>query len=666
MDEGRCNCHKILAVREHMKNKDNLSDVIGTSEEEKETNVKSDESILDKFRVVPKEDDFEELAEGVFIPTASDDAKEDSVTDEEVKMFEENSDGDVFVVEDIKEESSVEEVVGGLTDNEPLKVELEEDIFQLPDAEEIADKQEVEEEPVPKEDDVEGEAVENLPQSTPDEESDVEFLEDEQDEELQDISPPDEDTTEDAEVQPKVKAKEVGFKKRVKSLTISTLMALVVFIGIMLILIYSNKWFNPKDVPPPIKPTPIENAQEEEVVEKALQQGQDAQTEELTHIITPIFKEFGGKVESVEKDIDRIVIKGDVGPYGLMELNEMVRRVQIESYPYLIETLSQTEVVLNQKGTKFRYLTKDSTIHFITRLNYEDRHSSQIWWEQSIVTRNGINMKADINNENIYLADKMIFFPKIVSFEGKEDLPEVEEEVDDSPRPAEDIAKPNEQQPNPFEENSTSTNADTKTPEVSDSGVKYKTVELSKGVMFDAPETWELKETQSNGVTVHETEKKTPYGVRISLREKSGDLTTDLYKKMEGEFLKRNKDVSKFLEASEDISFYGDKLISGTYIKTTSMDEYIVYYGVTVVDNTLVEFEIYATEEYRFSGEVMRKTFTSKKFFETNKTDHAFVGDTASKTYVPTKSEKGVSIDKDKAIFFQSEQEAISAGYKKP
>lgn len=164
----------------------------------------------------------------------------------------------------------------------------------------------------------------------------------------------------------------------------------------------------PIPVDPSVDPTIPVEAPTEEDKEKV-----DPKMQELERKLKPVFESFKGYIDVVEKTDQKIVVKGTITNEYLIEVNRLVRAIQIESLPYMEDKVSVIQVDLNKGKTLMTYETSKTVIDFISELNYEDRHSSQLWWRKTTALKNGRNIKATQTKDRLYVEYMHPIYPAV-------------------------------------------------------------------------------------------------------------------------------------------------------------------------------------------------------------------------------------------------------------
>lgn len=405
----------------------------------------------------------------------------------------------------------------------------------------------------------------------------------------------------------------------------------------------------------------IEEVAEEEKVDKNLPV-EDAYTEELKTRLSPIFLQFDSKLTEVTKTKGVIHIKGTVKTEDLMEINRLVRVVQSASYPFLIDGLATTNVQLSKGKTLYSFETNKTVIEFIAKLNYEDRHSAQMWWSKTTAHKNGRNLKASLVKDRLYVDYPHPIFEEV----------EAEE-------PAEGSAVGNKE-------------GEVEKPLNPEDYETYETYENEDyGLFFDHPLDTEVGgsiDTESNKLTVSS---KTPKILPISFQVEAGEEKIEgseqeklakFFAASTSALEKANSNYKVSTEESSDTNFTGQKFLIRNYSVKEATADYSVILAATVIGDKTYLFTIIHSEDaqqdakwiYKSSnlGETALLSPTDeegdKKETPTetaSSADCSINGDKKSKTYYLSDAKGYDQVGKDDLLVFCTEDSATKAGYKK-
>lgn len=103
-----------------------------------------------------------------------------------------------------------------------------------------------------------------------------------------------------------------------------------------------------------------------------------------------------------------VSVKGVVKEDDLLILNRLARDIQKEVSPFLrpdkVEGINNIRVSLDTKdGETYTWVTETKIIDYIAQLTYEDRHSSQMWWDTSEIFKDGSFYKVSLDRKHLYV-----------------------------------------------------------------------------------------------------------------------------------------------------------------------------------------------------------------------------------------------------------------------
>lgn len=393
----------------------------------------------------------------------------------------------------------------------------------------------------------------------------------------------------------------------------------------------------------------------------------------LSQNLKPIFDSFGAYVDEVVKTEGKIVIKGTIKHEDLFEINRLVRMAQVESYPYLVGSLNKTEVHLHKGKTIYSYETSKTVVEFLSKLNYEDRHSSQLWWRKSSTMKNGRNLKATLVKDRLYVDYLHPIYPEEVK------TPVAEGEAGegtegDSTKPAEG-----------GEEGGL-------TPDKYD---QYNTFENDEfGLFFDYPKSIETKETtltedDNKLLSVKNKDgKNLPFGFEvvsgpasakgIDTAKATGDSANNmLFLAITSEVEKSNATYEVSKKESTVTNFSGQKLLVRTYKAKSDIQDYYVTVATTLIGENFYMFKISHEKEDSLDAELMIKSSNLGDIKESSDSDTSsdtnatantndsckIKGDKETKTYFLENHKDYAKTTAD--LVFCTEESATKAGFKK-
>lgn len=393
----------------------------------------------------------------------------------------------------------------------------------------------------------------------------------------------------------------------------------------------------------------------------------------LSQNLKPLFDSFGAYVDEVVKTEGKIVIKGTIKHEDLFEINRLVRMAQVESYPYLVGSLNKTEVHLHKGKTTYAYETSKTVVEFLSKLNYEDRHSSQLWWRKSSTLKNGRNLKATLVKDRLYVDYLHPIYPEEVKTPAAEG--EAGEGTEgDSTKPAEG-----------GEEGGL-------TPDKYD---QYNTFENDKyGLFFDYPKSIEVKETTvtEDGfealMVSNKDGKDLPFGFNVVAgaasskgvdTNKSGEEAASkmLFLYLTNEIEKENPEFEVIEKEKELTNFSGQKVLTRKYKVNTQVQDYHLTFGTVLINNSFYMFSISHEKEDSLDAELMLKSSNLGDIKEASDKDTStddkatasindsckIKGDKDTKTYFLENHKDYAKTTAD--LVFCTEESATKAGFQK-
>lgn len=394
----------------------------------------------------------------------------------------------------------------------------------------------------------------------------------------------------------------------------------------------------------------------EEVTEETVDKNlpiEDAYTEELKTRLAPVFLAFNSNLTEVSKTKGVIQIKGTVYTDDLLEINRLVRMAQSTSYPFLIEGLNSTNVQLLKGKSLYAFETNKTVIEFIAKLNYEDRHSAQMWWSKTSAHKNGRNLKASLIKDRLY-----VDYPHPIFGE-----PPVKEEVVTEVEEGASIEKP-------------------LNPEDYDTYKEYE--DTNYGLFFEYPQDIEVGgsiDTESSKLTViSKTDKILPLSFKVQAGEENIEGTDE--EKLSKFFAASTNTVEKALgnfkitsEESADTNFTGQKFLIRNYTIKESTADYSVIIAATIIENKTYLFTITHSAEkaqdakwiYKSSnlGETASPSVDSEPQKDVTSEGCSIKGDKQTKTYYMNGDAGYNSVAEGTYLMFCDEDSATKAGYKK-
>lgn len=404
---------------------------------------------------------------------------------------------------------------------------------------------------------------------------------------------------------------------------------------------------------------------EEEKVDKNLPV-EDAYTEELKTRLSPVFMQFNSKLTEVSKTKGVIHIKGDVKTEDLMEINRLVRVVQSTSYPFLIDGLVSTNVQLSKGKTLYSFETSKTVIEFIAKLNYEDRHSAQMWWSKTTAHKNGRNLKASLVKDRLY-----VDYPHPIFEEA-----EVEQATEGAVEDQKEGVAEKPLNPEDYETYATYENKD-------------------YGLFFDHPRDTTVGgsvDTESNKLTVSsKTDKILPLSFKVEAGEEKiegseQEKLAKFFAASTSALEKANTNYKVNTEESSDTNFTGQKFLIRNYTVKDSTVDYSVILAATVIGDKTYLFTIIHSEDSQQDAKWIYKSSNlgetallslpnedgekEEEKKETPKKDVAagactINGDKESKTYYLAGADGYDKVEKGNLMLFCDEDSATKAGYKK-
>lgn len=387
---------------------------------------------------------------------------------------------------------------------------------------------------------------------------------------------------------------------------------------------------------------------------------EDEHTAAIQEVLGQTFELVNGSVKKVSKTKSSIRIEGEVKKGSILDLNRLVRIAQIESYPYMIEDIQSVEVIISYGKNYYSYVTSIKIIEFIAKLNYEDRHSAQMWWSKTKVNKNGINLKSELIKDRLYVETLHPIYPEIIENEAED-----QESVNQAEKEGSDASG----------EIGSTIGESTHTKD-----------ELT----FTHPKTMILKEktlTEDGKETVViETAEKLPSGLTVKISEsaiaedKSKTPLLDAFNLSVGKVEQSNVNYKTVTASQSGTSFHGATYMTRKYSITNDLQTYYVWHTVSLDNGKLYEFTITSAKNNDINLELILKSIKIEKLVApaapekedpqaekpaTNSDSSEIRGDKTTKKYYLPNSEGYKNIPVANLIVFSTEKEATASGYKK-
>lgn len=406
---------------------------------------------------------------------------------------------------------------------------------------------------------------------------------------------------------------------------------------------------------------------------------QDSHTEAISEALVPILKTLNGTVDSVEKYNGTIRINATIKKGDLLDINRVVRMSQIETYPYLIEDLGSTQIFITFGKNIYSFETSKTVIEFIAKLNYEDRHSAQMWWQKTRAYKNGINIKASQVKDRLYVEYLHPIFPELT----QEQLND-ESSVKEGDGGSKDSSKGGSEGDTSYDENNDSSNAES-----------YANVTTKAGtaeIVYPKDIKKEIKHSSStaDGVNSNATKSDTlgsEFGFTFTEMSPDtgaeGEFTSALDKAFAfytSEFEGSDSSLKTTRSKEDGTTFEGVKYNARTYESKTNDKHIFTTFATYSANGKVYTYVINHPKQDDYRVTYMLK---GVKFLEGGGTDNtepteikpsngsttvptsSFIGDKATKKYYPANSEKAKSIDDKNKLIFKTEDEAKKANFEK-
>lgn len=411
---------------------------------------------------------------------------------------------------------------------------------------------------------------------------------------------------------------------------------------------------------------------EEPVIEEEKEIGiQDSHTEAISQALIPILEPLKGTVDSVEKYNGTIRVNATIKKGDLLDINRMIRMAQIETYPYLIGDLKSTQIFVTFGKNIYSFETSKTVIEFIAKLNYEDRHSAQMWWQKTRAYKNGVNIKASLVKDRLYVEYLHPIFPELSEEQLKDELGVKE---GDTTEKSEDTSSYDENN-NANDENAYS-NVTTK---AGTANLVYPK-EINKEVKHSS--------SSADGVVSNVTKSDTlgsQFGFTFTEMSPEAGEESKFSTALDQAFsyyadkFEDNESSLKVVNSKENgTTFEGVKYTARVFESKTNDKHIFTTFAVFSANDKVYTYAINHPKQDDFRVTYMLK---SVKFIEKEANTgtpseetkpsgegpvapaSSFVGDKSSKMYYPADSEKAKTITEANKVIFITEKQASAAGF---
>lgn len=443
-----------------------------------------------------------------------------------------------------------------------------------------------------------------------------------------------------------------------------------------------NNYGEPSENPVFEEPIVEENTEPEGIV--------DEHTIAIQEALKQYYEPLKGEVLTVEKFNGVIRVDATIKKGNLLDINRLVRITQIESYPYLINELQATQVSITFGKHFYSFETGKPIIEFIAKLNYEDRHSAQMWWDKTKAYKNGTNLKASLIKDRLYVETLHPIYP------------EIEQEKEEDEASVEEGAKGSE-----TSKDGTNTGSDSGSSKDPGTGTSDKNPMTQlhsnekEGFGFKYPADSDIKDktlTEDEIVTtIAETTKLLPVGVKFTatkntIEGKDGEVLSKAFAIETSALEDSNTAYKQTKQKQEGTTFEGLKYLTRQYEFKDDVQNYYIDFTVYVAYGKTYTFSVTYANPNDSLPEYLTKSVVLKEVLEEVKppvvpttpptttvpnvdkeeskpttpvVNGKIRGDKTTKLfYLPT-STKYESVSVDNMVVFISENEATKAGFKK-
>lgn len=419
----------------------------------------------------------------------------------------------------------------------------------------------------------------------------------------------------------------------------------------------------------PFEPNlPVEEPVTEEEEEIGIQ---DSHTEAISQALIPILEPLKGSVDSVEKYNGTIRVNATIKKGDILDINRMIRMAQIETYPYLIGDLKSTQVFVTFGKNIYSFETSKTVIEFIAKLNYEDRHSAQMWWQKTRAYKNGVNIKASLVKDRLYVEYLHPIFPELS-----------EEQVKDESGVKEGDTTGNSEDTSSYDKNNNADDENAYTDVTTKSGTA--TLVYPKDIKK------EIKNSSSaaDGVTSNVTKSDTlgsEFGfIFTEMSPEAGEeskFSTALdqaFSYYTDKFEDNDSSLKVVTSKENGTTFEGVKYIARVFESKTNDKHIFTTFAVFSANDKVYTYVVNHPKQDDFRVAYMLKSVKFNEKEEKSDTPSketkpsgegsvtpasSFIGDKSTKMYYPADSEKAKAITEANKVIFISKDQASAAGF---
>lgn len=136
------------------------------------------------------------------------------------------------------------------------------------------------------------------------------------------------------------------------------------------------------------------------------------------------------KIDNISSEENKLIINTElINKFNLVDLNETIRHIQLTAFKNEDNKSKSIQVNVHRGNNRYTYETSPLILDFLHNLKFQERHSTHLWWTESIVLKNGLNYKNSTSKMNLYVETIHPIFDSSEDINEENEIIEAEEDM---------------------------------------------------------------------------------------------------------------------------------------------------------------------------------------------------------------------------------------------